>query len=212
MESREAMGIAHATRGVVPASAALAAAWASLTLGTAGLVLVATAPTPLVAVLAGTAGIAGAAVGLALLKARAAEAPIPAAGIVLGALAALLLVAQLGGAILDRPAVERPAPAAPVVPTRAALAGAVNSLAYLLTLGRSSDGDWPAGLAVTDDGRVYATSGPSVGHLLLRAPAGTTVSYAVSPDRSRCTLVMRATADPGVVVRFSSTTGLSTND
>jgi hypothetical protein len=212
MESRKAMGIAHAARGVVPASAALAAAWGSLALGTAGLVLVATAPTPLVAVLAGTAGIAGAAVGLALLRARAAEAPVPVAGIAAGALAALLLVAQLGVSILDRPAAARPTTAPTAVPTRAALAGAVNSLAYLLTLGRSSDGAWPAGLAVTDDGRVYATSGPSVGHVLLRTPAGTTVTYAVSPDRSRCTLVMRATADPGVAVRFSSTTGLSTND
>jgi hypothetical protein len=207
------MGIAHATRGVVPASAALAAAWGSLALGTAGLLVVATGPAPIVAVLAGTAGIAGAATGLALLKARAAEAPVPAAGIAAGALAALLLVAQLGATILDRPAASAPRPAASeAVPTRAALVGAVNSLAYLLALGRASDGDWPAGLAVTGDGRVYATSGPNVGHLLLRAPEGATVSYAVSPDRSRCTLIMRASADPSVAVRFSSTTGLSTND
>lgn len=207
------MGIAHATRGVVPASAALAAAWSALALGTAGLAVVATRPAPVVAVLAGTAGIAAAAVGLAILKARAAEAAVPAAGIAAGALAALLLVAQLGGTLLEGTAApQRPAAVAATVPTRTTLARAVNNLAYLLALARTSDGAWPAGLAVTGDGRVYATSGPDVGHLLLRAPEGATVAYAVSPDRSRCTLVMRAAADPRVVVRFSSATGLSTND
>jgi hypothetical protein len=58
---------------------------------------------------------------------------------------------------------------------------------------------------------VYATSGPNVGHLLLQAPTGATVSYAVSADRSRFVLTMAAAADRAVAVRFSSTTGLSTN-
>jgi hypothetical protein len=208
------MGIARSTRDAVPGSALLAAGWGSVVLGIAALVLVAAAPAPAVAVLAGTAGIVAAATGLATLKARAPGTAVPAAGIAVGGLAALLLVAQLGMTLLSRAKVAplpRPA-AAPATPSRAALAGAVNTLAYLLVQGRRGDDAWPADLAVTRDGRVYATAGPNIGHVLLQAPAGTTISYAVSADRTRCVLTMAAVADPAVSVRFSSTTGLSTND
>jgi hypothetical protein len=210
------MRIAHPTRDTIPVPAVLAAGWGSVALGIGALVLVVAAPAPAVAVLAGTAGIVAAATGLAVLKARAPATSVPAVGITVGALAALLLVAQLGTTLLNRAdgarPVPRPAAVAAPTPSRTALAGAVTMLAYLLSQARGGDGDWPASLAVTDDGRVFATAGPNVGHLLLQAPAGATVSYVVSADRSRCVLTMAATADPSLSVRFSSTKGLSTND
>jgi hypothetical protein len=209
------MRTASNTRDAVPASAVLAAGWASVAIGVAALVGVAAAPLPVVGVLAGTAGIVAAVAGVAALRARSPEAPVALLGVAAGGIAALLLVAQLGLTLVERrsvPAAGGPAPAAAAVPTRAALTQSVNTLAYLLAQSRTADGAWPAGLAVTDDGRVYATSGPNVGHLLLQAPAGASVSYAVSADRSRCVLTMAATADRAVLVRFSSATGLSTNE
>ena len=209
------MRIAHTTRDAVPGRAVLVAGWGSVALGAGALVLVLAAPLPSVAVLAGTAGIVAAATGLAALQARRSAGVAPAFGIAVGGLAALLLVAQLGTVLLSRsdPApLSRPAAAtAAPAPTRSALASAVSTLAYLLAQARSGP-DWPASLAVTVDGRIYSTSGPSVGHLLLTAPAGATVSYEVSADRTRCILTMTAAADPRVTVRFSSTSGLSTND
>jgi hypothetical protein len=209
------MRIAHTTRDTVPGSAVLAARWGSVALGVGAFVLVVAAPALSVAVLAGTAGIVAAALGLAAVKARASEVSVAVAGIAVGALAALLLVAQLGSTLLDRSDAgprERPSAAVTPAPTRTALAGAVNTLAYLLAQARGGTGGWPASLAVTADGRVYATTGPNVGHLLMQAPAGARVSYAVSADRTRCVLTMTAAADPSVAVRFSSTSGLSTND
>jgi hypothetical protein len=209
------MRSAHTTRDAIPGSAVLAARWGSVALGLGALALVVAAPAPFVAVLAGTAGICAAATGLAAVKARASERSVAVVGIAVGALAALLLVAQLGTTLLDRGDAApraRPVAAAASTPSRTALAGAVNTLAYLLAQARGGAGDWPASLAVTGDGRVYATTGPNVGHLLLQAPAGATVSYAVSRDRTRCVLTMTADADPSIAVRFSSTSGLSTND
>jgi hypothetical protein len=207
------MGIARTTDHAVRGPALLAAEWASVVLGIAALVLVAAAPAPAVAVLAGTAGIAAAATGLAAVQARASRRAVPALGIAVGALAAVLLVTQLGATMLDRGDAPRPrAAAATPTPSRTALAGAVNTLAYLLAQARVGDAGWPASLAVTGDGRVYSTAGPNVGHLLLQAPAGATVSYAVSADRTRCILTMASAADPTISVRFSSTMGLSTND
>src|SRR4051794_4604519 len=178
------MRIAHATRDAVPAPVVLAAGWASVGLGIAGLVLVAVDPAPVVAVLAGTAGIAAATAGGAVLTARPpgrrSRTAVPAVGTATGALAALLLVAQLGATLVTSSGaapVHRVAVPAVAIPTRAALAGAVNALAYLLATARPDDGGWPAGLAVTGDRRLYATSGPNVGHLLLQAPARATLSY-----------------------------------
>jgi hypothetical protein len=209
------MRIAHTTRDTVPGRAVLVAGWGSVALGAGALVLVLAAPLPSIAVLAGTAGIVAAATGLAALKARARAGAVPGVGIAVGGLAALLLVVQLGTTLLSRsdsaPLSPPLAAAAAPAPTRTALARAVSTLAYLLAQARSG-GDWPASLAVTVDGRIYSTTGPSVGHLLLTAPAGATVSYEVSADRTRCILTMTAAADPSVAVRFSSTSGLSTND
>jgi hypothetical protein len=211
------MRFADTTGDVIPGSAVRAAGWGSVMLGGAALVLLVTTPAPFVAVLAGTAGIVAAATGLAAVKTRRSEVAVPAIGIVIGALAAVLLVAQLGTTLLARSdAADRPGPAAETTavpaPTRAALAGAVNTLAYVLAQARGESGGWPATLAVTGDGRIYATAGPNIGHLLLQAPAGATVSYDVSADRTRCVLTMTATTDPTVAVRYSSTSGLSTND
>lgn len=209
------MRSAHTTRDAVPGSAVLAARWGSVALGLGALALVVAAPAPFVAVLAGTAGICAAATGLAAVKVRGSEPTVAMVGIAVGALAALLLVAQLGTTLLDRSEAApqaRPVAAGTSTPSRTVLAGAVNTLAYLLAQARGGTGDWPASLAVTGDGRVYATTGPNVGHLLLQAPAGATISYSVSPDRTRCVLTMTADADPRIAVRFSSTSGLSTND
>lgn len=208
------MRFAHTAGDVIHGSAVRAAGWASVGLGVGSLVLLVAAPAPFVAVLAGTAGIVAAATGLAAVKARTSFATVPATGILVGALAALLLVAQMGTTLLARSTAapqSRPA-AAVAAPSRTALAGAVNTLAYVLAQARGASGGWPATLAVTGDGRIYATAGPNVGHLLLQAPAGATVSYDVSADRTRCVLTMTAAADPTIAVRFSSTSGLSTND
>lgn len=156
------------------------------------------------------------ALAAAALRLSSERRALAGVGVATGAAAALLLVAALGATVLDRPArLDGPsvtATAVPTVPVRAELAGAVSTLAYLLSQARAADGGWPASIAVTADGRVYATSGPNVGHLLLRTPVGTTLDYAVSDDGGRMALTLSAEGDPAATVRYSSTTGLSTNE
>jgi hypothetical protein len=198
-------------------TAAPALAGVSTALGAVAFVLMLTRPSLPVAVVVGTAGIVAAALGLAALRLRSAPRLVPLVGVGTGAATALVLVAALGLTLVDRPAPVRPAPsaaaaAAAAAPARSELTGVVNTLAYLLARSRDADGGWPASIAVAADGRVYATSGPNVGHVLVHTPTGTRLDYDVTDDHRRMLLTLSVTGDPAATVRYSSATGLSTNE
>ncbi|MFB6611040.1 hypothetical protein ACFCVO_12005 [Agromyces sp. NPDC056379] len=101
------------------------------------------------------------------------------------------------------PIVDAGEPSTPLEAERLALGQAVGTAAFVLEQTASTDGTWPASLAVTtDSSALIAPDGRSLGPL----PAGAQVLYSTSSDLREFSLTL--VGPLGAIAAYESTTGM----
>ncbi|ANF31298.1 hypothetical protein A0130_06110 [Leifsonia xyli] len=99
------------------------------------------------------------------------------------------------------------APARPVA-DRMSMGQALGTLQFGLKFTRGPDGLQSPALAVTSGGLVVDPFSVTPERVLAILPAGTTLTYTVSPDRRNYAVVLVSDADPSLVARFDTVNGV----